>query len=93
MLTMCRTFMGALELIMIDEPTEGLFPQMVQRVASLLKEIAKQGIAKLLVEQKVAIVMDIAHRLYLMCHGQVVFEVAPDELRARDDVRKEWLEI
>ena len=93
MLTMCRTLMGDPELIMIDEPTEGLSPQMVQRVASLLKEIAKRGIATLLVEQKLAIAMDIAHRVYVTGHGQVVFEGTPDELRARDDVRKEWLEV
>ncbi len=93
MLTMCLTLMGDPELIMIDEPTEGLSPQMVQRVASLLKEIAKRGIATLLVEQKLAIAMDIAHRVYVMGHGQVVFEGTPDELRARDDVRKEWLEV
>ncbi|NDH27506.1 MAG: ATP-binding cassette domain-containing protein, partial [Rhodobacteraceae bacterium] len=57
MLTMCRTLMGDPELIMIDEPTEGLSPKMVQRVASLLKEIAKRGIATLLVEQKLAIAL------------------------------------
>ncbi len=93
MLTMCRTLMGDPDLIMIDEPTEGLSPQMVQRVAELLKEIAKRGIATLLVEQKLAIAMDIAHRVYVMGHGQVVFEGTPAELRQRDDVRKEWLEV
>ncbi len=93
MLTMCRTLMGDPDLIMIDEPTEGLSPQMVQRVAELLQEIAKRGIATLLVEQKLAIAMDIAHRVYVMGHGQVVFEGTPEELRAREDVRKEWLEV
>ena len=93
MLTMCRTLMGDPDLIMIDEPTEGLSPQMVQRVAELLKEIAKRGIATLLVEQKLAIAMDIAHRVYVMGHGQVVLEGTPAELRQRDDVRKEWLEV
>lgn len=93
MLTMCRTLMGDPDFIMIDEPTEGLSPQMTQKVAELLQEIAKRGIATLLVEQKLAIAMDIAHRVYVMGHGQVVFEGTPDELRARDDVRKEWLEV
>jgi branched-chain amino acid transport system ATP-binding protein len=93
MLTMCRTLMGDPDLVMIDEPTEGLSPQMVQRVAGLLQEIAKRGIATLLVEQKLAIAMDIAHRVYVMGHGQVVFEGTPDELRSREDVRKEWLEV
>jgi branched-chain amino acid transport system ATP-binding protein len=93
MLTMCRTLMGDPDFIMIDEPTEGLSPQMTQKVAELLKEIASRGVSTLLVEQKLAIAMDIAHRVYVMGHGQVVFEGTPDELRARDDVRKEWLEV
>lgn len=93
MLTMCRTLIGDPDFVMIDEPTEGLSPQMVQRVAELLKEIAKRGISTLLVEQKLSIAMDIAHRVYVMGHGHVVFEGTPDELREREDVRKEWLEV
>ena len=93
MLTMCRTLIGDPEFIMIDEPTEGLSPQMTQRVAELLKEIAKRRVATLLVEQKLSIAMDIADRVYVMGHGQVVFEGTPAELKGRDDVRKEWLEV
>lgn len=93
MLTMCRTLMGDPDFIMIDEPTEGLSPQMTQRVAELLQEIAKRKIATLLVEQKLAIAMDIADRVYVMGHGQVVFEGTPQDLKNRDDVRKEWLEV
>ncbi len=93
MLTMCRTLMGDPDLVMIDEPTEGLSPQMVQKVAEVLKEIANRGISTLLVEQKLSIAMDIADRVYVMGHGQVVFEGTPAELKARDDVRKEWLEV
>ena len=93
MLTMCRTLMGDPDFIMIDEPTEGLSPQMTQRVAELLKEIANRKIATLLVEQKLSIAMDIADRVYVMGHGQVVFEGTPQDLRDREDVRKEWLEV
>lgn len=93
MLTMCRTLMGDPDFIMIDEPTEGLSPQMTQRVAELLKEIAKRKIATLLVEQKLAIAMDIADRVYVMGHGKVVFEGTPEDLKNRDDIRKEWLEV
>ena len=93
MLTMCRTLIGDPEFIMIDEPTEGLSPQMTQKVAELLKEIAKRKVATLLVEQKLSIAMDIADRVYVMGHGQVVFEGTPAELKGRDDVRKEWLEV
>lgn len=93
MLTMCRTLMGDPDLVMIDEPTEGLSPQMVKRVADVLQEIAKRGVATLLVEQKLSIAMDIADRVYVMGHGKVVFEGTPDELRGREDIRKEWLEV
>jgi len=93
MLTMCRTLMGDPDFIMIDEPTEGLSPQMTQKVAELLQEIARRGIATLLVEQKLSIALDIAHRVYVMGHGHVVFEGTPAELREREDVRKEWLEV
>jgi branched-chain amino acid transport system ATP-binding protein len=93
MLTMCRTLMGDPDLVMIDEPTEGLSPQMVTRVADVLQEIARRGVSTLLVEQKLSIAMDIANRVYVMGHGKVVFEGTPDELRDREDVRKEWLEV
>ena len=93
MLTMCRTLMGDPDFVMIDEPTEGLSPQMVQKVADILQEIARRGIATLLVEQKLSIAMDIANRVYVMGHGQIVYEGTPDELRRREDVRKEWLEV
>lgn len=93
MLTMCRTLMGDPDFVMIDEPTEGLSPQMTQRVAELLKEIAKRGVSTLLVEQKLAIALDIAHRVYVMGHGQVVFEGTPADLKERDDIRREWLEV
>lgn len=93
MLTMCRTLMGDPDFVMIDEPTEGLSPQMTQRVADLLQEIARRGVSTLLVEQKLAIALDIADRVYVMGHGKVVFEGTPAELKARSEVRKEWLEV
>lgn len=93
MLTMCRTLMGDPDFVMIDEPTEGLSPQMTQRVAELLQEIAKRGVSTLLVEQKLAIALDIADRVYVMGHGKVVFEGTPADLKTRDDVRREWLEV
>jgi len=93
MLTMCRTLMGDPEVIMIDEPTEGLSPQMTTRVADLLNEISSRGVSILLVEQKLAIAMKISHRVYVMGHGQIVFEGTPQELDKRADIRKEWLEV
>ena len=93
MLTICRTLMGDPDLIMIDEPTEGLAPQMVERIGELLQEIARRGISILLVEQRLVIALRISHRVYVMGHGRMVFEGTPDELRANDGVRREWLEV
>jgi branched-chain amino acid transport system ATP-binding protein len=93
MLTICRTLMGDPDLIMIDEPTEGLAPMLVTQVGKLLVEIAQRGVAILLVEQKLTIALTISRRLYVMGHGQVVFEGSPDDLRRNSNVRKEWLEV
>lgn len=93
MLTICRTLMGDPDLIMIDEPTEGLAPKLVEQVADLLKEIAGRGLSILLVEQKLAIAMEISNRVIVMGHGELVFEGTPDELRANDKIRQEWLEV
>ena len=93
MLCMCRTLMGDPELIMIDEPTEGLAPKIVEQVANLLQEIADRGVAILLVEQKLSIALKISHRLYVMGHGQIVYEGTPESLMQADDVRAEWLEV
>lgn len=93
MLCMCRTLMGDPELIMIDEPTEGLAPKIVEQVANLLREIAARGVAILLVEQKLSIALKISHRLYVMGHGQIVYEGTPEKLLQAEDVRAEWLEV
>jgi branched-chain amino acid transport system ATP-binding protein len=93
MLTICRTLMGDPELIMIDEPTEGLAPLIVKQVGELISEIARRGVAILLVEQKLSIALDISKRVYVMGHGQVVFEGTPVELKGNDAVRREWLEV
>jgi branched-chain amino acid transport system ATP-binding protein len=93
MLCMCRTLMGDPDIIMIDEPTEGLAPKIVEQVALLLQEIASRGVAILLVEQKLSIALKISHRLYVMGHGKVVYEGTPDSLLQADDVRAEWLEV
>ncbi len=93
MLTMCRTLMGDPDLVMIDEPTEGLAPKIVEQVGELLSEIARRGVSILLVEQKLAIALRISHRLYVMGHGHMVYEGTPDELKENDQIRKEWLEV
>ncbi len=93
MLTMCRTLMGDPDLILIDEPTEGLAPLLVEQVGVLLAEIASRGVAILLVEQKLTIALKISKRLYVMGHGRIVFEGTPADLAANGDIRREWLEV
>jgi len=93
MLTLCRTLMGEPELIMIDEPTEGLAPKIVELVAEYLRQLKKRGMAVLLVEQKLTIALEVADRCLVMGHGQIVFEGTPAQLRADASVRKEWLEV
>jgi branched-chain amino acid transport system ATP-binding protein len=93
MLTICRTLMGNPGLIMIDEPTEGLAPMMVELVGGLIRKIAERGTAVLLVEQKLTIALQVSRRLYVMGHGKIVFEGSPQELEANRAVRQEWLEV
>ncbi len=93
MLTLCRTLMGDPDLIMIDEPTEGLAPMIVELVAEYLKELKNRGVSVLLVEQKLTIALEISQRCYVMGHGSIVFEGTPAELRANAYIRKEWLEV
>lgn len=93
MLTTCRTLLGDPDLMMIDEPTEGLAPLIVQQVGDLIARIAKAGVAILLVEQKLSIAMRISNRLYIMGHGRVVFEGTPEQLKSNAAIREEWLEV
>ncbi len=93
LLSMCRSLMGHPDMIMIDEPTEGLAPKIVEQVGNLLLEIAGRGVAILLVEQKLNIALRISNRLYIMGHGRIAWEGTPDSLREAGETRAEWLEI
>ena len=93
MLSICRTLMGDPDLVMVDEPTEGLAPQLVEQVGLLLQQIAAQGVAILLVEQKLQIALRISHRVLVMGRGQIVFSGTPNDLLSQDAVRREWLEV
>jgi len=93
MLTLCRSLMGDPELILIDEPTEGLAPKIVEQVAEYLLALKSRGLSVLLIEQKLTIALEISQRVVVMGHGRVVFEGTPAELKADAAVRKEWLEV
>ena len=93
MLTLCRTLMGDPDLIIIDEPTEGLAPKIVELVGQYLQLLKAKGISVLLIEQKLTIAMAISDRALVMGHGSIVFDGTPDTLRADAVIRKEWLEV
>jgi branched-chain amino acid transport system ATP-binding protein len=93
MLTLCRALMGDPDLIIIDEPTEGLAPKIVELVGEYLKALKARGISVLLIEQKLTIAMSISDRALVMGHGSIVFQGTPEALRADAYVRKEWLEV
>ncbi|GAB5439025.1 ABC transporter ATP-binding protein [Falsiruegeria mediterranea] len=93
MLTVCRALMGDPDFIMIDEPTEGLAPKIVEQVGDLLLQIAERGVSILLVEQKLTIAMRVTNRVYVMGHGHMVFEGTPEDLKNNVEIRQEWLEV
>jgi branched-chain amino acid transport system ATP-binding protein len=93
MLTLCRTLMGDPDLIIIDEPTEGLAPKIVELVGQYLQKLKERGVSVLLIEQKLTIAMAISDRALVMGHGSIVFQGTPDSLRADAYIRKEWLEV
>ena len=93
MLALCRTLMGNPQLVIVDEPTEGLAPQLVEQVGSFLQQISRAGVAILLVEQKLAIALSVSQRALVMGRGSIVFDGRPEQLLAHDEIRREWLEV
>jgi branched-chain amino acid transport system ATP-binding protein len=93
MLTICRSLLGNPRVILIDEPTEGLAPKIVEVVTEVVRDICRRGVAVLLVEQKLTIALRVAERVYVMGHGQIVFEGTPAALRGAPAVRRDWLEV
>jgi branched-chain amino acid transport system ATP-binding protein len=93
MLTMGRTLMGNPELLLVDEPTEGLAPMIVEQVERILGAIHKSGTPVLLVEQSMETALALAQRVYVMSKGQIVFSGSMRELQASESVRKQYLEV
>jgi branched-chain amino acid transport system ATP-binding protein len=93
MLTLARTMMGDPQLVIIDEPTEGLAPMIVELVGTFLRELRDRGVSILLIEQKLTIAMQISQRVYVMGHGHMVFHGTPDDLKVNKLIRQEWLEV
>jgi branched-chain amino acid transport system ATP-binding protein len=93
MLTMCRSLLGNPRVLLIDEPTEGLAPKIVEVVMEVILDIARRGVAVVLVEQKLTIALRVAAQVMVMGHGEIVFRGTPDELADRPDLRRNWLEV
>jgi branched-chain amino acid transport system ATP-binding protein len=93
MLTMGRTLMGNPQVLLVDEPTEGLAPMVVEQVERILGEIHRSGTPVLLVEQSMETALAIAQRVYVMSKGQIVFSGTMKDLQANAEVRKQYLEV
>jgi len=93
MLTMGRTLMGNPDLLLVDEPTEGLAPMIVEQVERILQAIHAGGTPVLLVEQSMETALALAERVYVMSKGQIVFQGSVRELQESDTVRKQYLEV
>jgi branched-chain amino acid transport system ATP-binding protein len=93
MLTVARTLMGNPELILVDEPTEGLAPLIVKDVLEMLAAVRKSGVTVLMVEQNFKGAVKIANRFYVMGKGKIVFMGSVEELMAADDIRRNYLEV
>ena len=93
MLTMGRTLMGNPEVLLVDEPTEGLAPMIVEQVERILGEIHRSGTPVLLVEQSMETALALAQRVYVMSKGQIVFSGSMRDLAANAEVRRQYLEV
>lgn len=93
MLTIGRTLMGNPQLLLVDEPTEGLAPALVEMVVRILREINGEGVSVLLVEQAMDVAFQLARRTYVMSKGRIVFQGTREELNAAAEVRKKYLEV
>jgi branched-chain amino acid transport system ATP-binding protein len=93
MLTICRSLLGNPSIILIDEPTEGLAPQIVALLRDVLLEIKNRGVTVLLVEQKLTMALDISDYVWVMGHGQMVYGGTVSEFKLNEDVRKSWLDV
>tara|TARA_R110002020_G_scaffold16823_3_gene59330 strand:- start:72 stop:782 length:711 start_codon:yes stop_codon:yes gene_type:complete len=93
MLTICRSLLGNPRVLLIDEPTEGLAPRIVEVVMEVILDIGRRGVAVVLVEQKLTIALKVAQQVMVMGHGELVFRGTPAELDANRDVRRNWLEV
>jgi branched-chain amino acid transport system ATP-binding protein len=93
MLTIARTLMGNPEVLLIDEPTEGLAPKIVETVEQVIQDIHQHNIPILLVEQNMRVALRLAGRIYVISKGKIVFQGTGQELKEAHEVREKYLEV
>jgi len=93
MLAIARVLRMKSKLILMDEPTEGLAPLLVKAIEEILKQIKREGITTLLVEQNSRFVTHVADRHYVLCHGRIVYEGSNEDFLKQEDVKREYLGI
>ena len=93
MLTIARTLMGNPGVLLIDEPTEGLAPLIVEIVEQVIMDIHRQGIPILLVEQNMRVALRLAGRIYVISKGKIVFQGTCQELKDAHEMREKYLEV
>ena len=93
MLTVARTLMGNPRLVLLDEPSEGVAPLIVEQMAHMIEALKKEGLAVLLSEQNVQFAAAVSDRAYVLEKGQVRFEGTMGELSADEDIRRQYLTI
>ncbi len=93
MLAIARAMLGAARIVLLDEPAEGLAPVIVERVADIIREMRREGVAILLVEQQIDLCVQLADRVYILESGQMVFDGTTGEFTAADDIRNRHLAL
>jgi branched-chain amino acid transport system ATP-binding protein len=93
MLAIARGLVARPRIMLVDEPTEGLAPLLVQSLTEILREINKRGTTILLVEQTLEVAMALSHRLYVMDQGRIQFEGTPDALRKDPTIQQRFLQL
>ena len=93
MLAIARGLVARPKLMLVDEPTEGLSPILVESLTGILGEINRRGTTILLVEQMLEVALALSHRLYVMDQGRIQFEGTPDALRADPEIQQRFLGV
>jgi branched-chain amino acid transport system ATP-binding protein len=93
MLAIARALLTGPELLLLDEPSQGLAPLVVGTVMSTIRELKGERVSMLLVEQNAEMALQLADRVYVIDHGAVVFEGTPDRLRADRQVMTTYLGV